>query len=104
MLQAMPPFNRWALPVVGKIRFEILHGPDTGEYAVDWDDKASIAVNADTNLTLVQVIETVAHEMCHVRQDQLGRLPEIKEEKHNAHFRRLARLVCRDLGFDVQRF
>jgi hypothetical protein len=104
LLQHVPPFERWSLPPVGNIKFEILHGPDTGEYSVDWNDRATIAVNADTNLSLAQMVETVAHEMVHLRQDQLGRLPEVRTEKHNAEFRRLARLVCRDLGFDVQRF
>ena len=103
-LQHMPPFERWDLPAVGTIRFEILRDSDAGEYFVDDRDRHHIAVNADTHITLLQMVETVAHEMVHLRQDLLGKLPEIKTEKHNQEFRRLARVVCRNLGFDVQRF
>lgn len=104
MLTAFPPFNRWPMPDPKEVKFELLADSDIAEYSVDWNDRITIAVNADSNLTLLQIVETVAHEMVHVRQDQLGRLPEVKQAKHNAEFRRLARLVCRDLGFDVQRF
>lgn len=103
-LLAFPPFNRWSLPEPNAVKFELLADADTGEYSLDENDRACIAVNGDTNLTLLQITETVAHEMVHIRQDQLGRLPDDPAKHHNAEFRRLARLVCRNLGFDVQRF
>lgn len=104
MLLAFPPFNRWDMPKPETIKFELLADADHGEYSINEKDRVCIAVNPDTHLTLLQVCESVAHEMCHVRQDAKGRLPDIEAKHHNTEFRRLARLVCRNLGFDVQRF
>lgn len=105
LLRAHPPFDRWGLPEVADIKFEILSDEDIGEYSLDHNDRHCIAVNADKHLSLHQVVETVAHEMVHLRQELIGRLPaEGGEKAHNAEFRKLARVVCRTLGFDVQRF
>lgn len=104
MLLEFPPFDRWTLPPPDEVEFELLADRDHAEYNKDDDDKISIAVNPDTHLTLQQIIESMAHEMVHVRQDQVGRLPDIAERHHNAEFRKLARLVCKTLGFDVQKF
>ena len=103
LLQQAPPFDRWGLPPPTEVKFEVLSDEDHGEYSVDWDDRHYIAINADTHLTLHQVLESVAHEMIHLRQQMLGRFPGQKDA-HNAEFRRLRRVVCRALGFDVQRF
>ena len=104
MLCVMPPFNRWGLPEPKLLKFSVLTGDDHAEYSVDFKDRPEIAVNADTHLTLAQVIESVAHEMVHLRQDALERLPDRHERQHNAEFRKMARSVCQQLGFDVQRF
>ena len=104
MLVDCPPFARWDLPPVGTLRFEVLRGTDVAEYSVDQRDRSCIAVNADMHTRLAEVIESVAHEMIHLRQDLLGRLPDTHAKQHNAEWRRMARVVCRNLGFDVQRF
>jgi hypothetical protein len=103
MLLDFAPFSRWSLPDPDGVRFELLAGEDHAEVDV-YSARPVIRVNADTNLTLVQLVEAIAHEMAHIRQHALGRLPENPGLHHNAEFRRLARLICRDLGFDVQRF
>lgn len=104
MLLAMPPFDKWGLPEPTAIRFSVLRGADCAEYSTDWKDRPEISVNMDLHIWLDQVVESVAHEMVHLRQDALERLPERHERQHNAEFRKLARVVCQSLGFDVQRF
>jgi hypothetical protein len=104
MLQHVPPFDRWNLPPVGNIKFEILRDETLGEFSLDERDRFCVGINADTHTTLAQVVETMAHELVHIRQEQLGRLPFDHAKQHNAEFRRMARHVCRALGFDVQRF
>jgi hypothetical protein len=102
LLSVLPPFDKWRLPESSLVTFQLLAGKDHAEYSVDDRDRLCIAVNPDTHITLNQLVESVAHEMVHLRQDMLDRLPA--KEPHNAEFRRWAKAVCVALGFDVQRF
>jgi hypothetical protein len=102
LLQEFAPFDKWDLPESSLVTFELLAGKDHAEYSVDDRDRMCIAVNPDTHITLAQLVESVAHEMVHLRQDMLDRLPA--KEPHNGEFRRWAKAVCKALGFDVQRF
>ena len=63
-----------------------------------------IAVNPHLTLSLLLLIENVAHEMVHLKQDMKGRRPYKATKQHNKEFFRMVRLVCRDLGLDPQRF
>lgn len=105
LLCQMPPFCRWELPKPERIRFSVTSSPDR-HANMDWDESGSvlIQVNVLTNLTLNQMAASVAHEMVHLRQHQKGRLADQHEKQHNIEFHRLARLVCRDLGFNAQEF
>ena len=67
------------------------------------DGKHYMLVNADTHITLTDHLMSVAHEMCHQRQELLGRLPKVKDS-HNAEFRRMAKQVCSAMGWDLQKF
>lgn len=105
MLSAMPPFNRWALPAAGTVRFYLVNKPATdGEYNVDDKGRHSIGINSDRCHTLIHLTRTMAHEMVHMRQELIGKRPATKDEQHNREFYRLARLVCRDLGFESEGF
>ena len=104
MLRAFHPFNRWGLPPSEKVRFYLLVDEDLAQFSLDDDGKMYIAINPDKHLTLQQAIESVAHEMVHMRQEMLERLSDNPAKHHNADFRRMAKSVCRSLGFDIQRF
>lgn len=101
-LRECSPFSRWGLPEAGVLRFEVLKTRDHAEYQPG-ERRHVIRVNDLTHLKLEQLLATTAHEMVHLRQELLGRLPATKDP-HNREFRRLAALVCRHLGFDVQTF
>lgn len=99
-LRTLPPFSRWALPPAGECNFGLLHGSDHAEYLKD--GKHWIRVNAATHITLMETLRTVAHEMCHLRQQlRNGVMPA---EPHNAEFRRLRKSVCAAMGWDLQSF
>ncbi len=100
-LRELPPFDRWALPSPDQVEFGILVGRDHAVYHNDGMHR--IAVNDLTHTTHEQVMQTVAHEMVHLHQELVGRLP-FKKDPHNADFRRWARLICKEFGWNVQTF
>lgn len=100
-LRNLPPFNRWNMPAASECTFALLIDRHHAEYCKD--GKHIIAVNPDTHITLGDLHMSVAHEMVHQRQQMLGRLPMVKDP-HNAEFRRMAKTVCAQLGFDLQKF
>jgi hypothetical protein len=100
-LRELPPFDRWCLPGPDTVEFGILIGRDHAVY--ERSGVHRIAVNDLTHTTHEQVMQTVAHEMVHLRQELLGRLP-LKKDPHNAEFRRMARAICKEFGWNVQTF
>ena len=101
-LRECHPFCKWNLPPADKLRFEILNSRDHAEYDPH-ERRHVIRVNALTHIKLEQLLSSTAHEMVHLRQELIGRLP-IGKDGHNADFRRMARQVCHHLGFNLQSF
>jgi hypothetical protein len=102
LLRALPPFKRWRLPPPEALRFTLLTDVHAhAEFAAG--RRHCISINADTHITLLQLTESVAHEMIHLRQELRGWL-SVRGDGHNAHFRRMRKQVCHALGFDVQKF
>lgn len=101
-LRECPPFRGWTLPEPHVMRFELLRSRDHAEYQPG-ERRHIIRINDLTHTTVEQLIASTAHEMCHLRQELLGRLPATKDP-HNGEFRRMARQVCHHLGFNVQDF
>jgi hypothetical protein len=104
MLRLLPPFCRWGLPEPDAIKFTICNGTHHGMYSVDEKDRINIEINPYTHITLFMLTMTIAHEMVHIRQDQLGQLPNSESKQHNKAFQRLARMVCKELGFEPTEF
>lgn len=104
LLRTLPPFNKWDLPDPKSVRFSrITDGSAMAEYCEE-DDCVEISISPEFHTTLHQVLMSMAHEMVHIRQDQLGRLPLNPAKHHNAWWRKQAKIVCARLGFDVQTF
>lgn len=101
-LRGCKPFAGWKLPEAETLKFEVLEGRDHAQYDPN-QRRHLIKVNAMTHLTLEQLFASMAHEMVHLHQDLLGRLP-CQKDPHNGDFRRWAKSVCHHLGFDVQKF
>ena len=104
MLVQFPPFNRWSLPPAGEVVFYNITDPkDHGAYNFE-KGKHRIGVNGETCADLIHVERVMAHELVHLRQELLGRRPSTKDDQHNREFYRMARLVCRNLGYQSEGF
>ena len=101
-LRGLSPFSKWDLPPAGACEFGLVRGSHHADYLKD--GKHVIRVNPDTHIRLEDLLMSVAHEMVHQRQQLVGRLPRNPDRSHNAEFRRLAKQVCAELGFDLQKF
>ena len=108
MLLEMPPFQRWGLPEPNKVKFVIVNDPQShGHYVPPEDtEKHEIAINSYSHTTLLDHIMTVAHEMGHMRQAAIGRLPDTHDQVkvHNHSWQRIARVICEALGFPAANF
>lgn len=102
LLRQLPPFSRWKLPSADEVRFELVRDPTTAADYVALT-KHRIRLHPHLHCTLEELLASVAHEMVHMRQQVLGRLP-IEGDGHNADFMRMAHQVSRALGFKVQGF
>ena len=98
-LRVTEPFKNWKLP----------HGDELG-FAVVKDKSMYADFGLENGVPIIRVSEarngftstllaTMAHEMCHLRQQQLG-----DRSHHSASFKRMAARVCRAHGFDLKTF
>lgn len=99
-LQGTRPFSSWGLPLPADIVFGFCRLPETaGLYTYLAGGRHRIKISPLKVGNTLILIETMAHEMTHVRQQMtLGR------SNHGAEFRRLAAQVCRHHGFDPKGF
>lgn len=93
------PFNGWALPESSEIKFKIIRSDmRMGEYDID---PHTIMVSSRSCHNWLSVLETVAHEICHM---QCELLDHFKHYEHDKHFKRLARQVCTAFGWKLEEF
>ena len=98
MLKAFPPFSRWGLPA--KINTESV---PYKSFRADFNPNTNtLRVSHTKVMTFHCLVEAVAHEMCHMRQDVIGRWP--MRGDHNADFQRMAKQVCKHFPFDPGNF
>ena len=99
LLRTTAPFKAWKLPRADEISFKL-----TGSKT----DKGSCHVSAGREMYLLEVsqvchhtldelLKTLAHEMCHLREFQLN---VRKDVMHGKDFNRLADNVCRVHQYD----
>lgn len=101
LLSLTLPFRRWTMPHPDVVEFRVLIVRDRHAHHRAYADGTGheIAVSTGAVRTLDGLTQAMAHEMVHIRQDQLG-----MRDKHGAGFKRLAALVCRRHGFDIAKF
>lgn len=97
-LRASRPFRSWNLPQSDDVGFAVLRSRHFADCSIE-KGVPLIRVSEARNGHSLTLLSTRAHEMCHLRQFQLG-----DSGNHNALFRRLARSVCRAHGFDLRSF
>lgn len=96
LLHETRPFNRWGLPDSDEIEYRVTRRADEmGALITTRNGRCILAVSSRWNGTLHSLLETVAHEMIHMR---LG-----YRAGHGPRFQRCARLVCKHHPFDLKR-
>lgn len=99
LLRMTPPFRGWKLPHADEVAFSVLTTDELdGDYAFE-KGRHHIRLSAAKHKTLHSVTATVAHEMCHMR-DQINSV----RSHHGGSFKRMADAVCRWHGFDRGQF
>lgn len=102
MLRGFPPFSRWKLPPAEEVGF---HVSKTNRWHAAWwidGETHNIEVSEKKHGHLRSLVESMAHEMIHVKQ-RIDKT-ETSGAEHNAQFRKLAKAVCKGLGFDPGQF
>lgn len=104
LLKLSKPFSAWKLPDADKVVFlatSIDAAGKHGSQGQHWHDGVyhHIQVNPERHHTYHAMLMTLAHEMVHVRQYELGR-----RNTHGVFFERLSAQVCRHHCFDLGQF
>ncbi len=96
MLKGLRPFNRWKLPPLEEIRFEVTNDVDSlGTYCFI-EDIHVITISRAKNGHLDTIIKTLAHEIIHMCR---GKHP-YKYLVHDAYFLKRSQAVALEFGFD----
>lgn len=110
MLRGMPPFSSWSLPEPDAVDFRTIRNKDRfGHYVGGTKDPSiqEIGVNPSKHKTLNGLLETVAHEMIHMKlavtAHRTGLHPN-STRGHGPAFQRLAKQVCSRYGWDLEAF
>lgn len=112
LLRLTPPFRAWHLPDADEVEFHAvsIKGVAQAEHYIlgnsttrlkDKTEHHVIRLNPKRHHTLQAVMMTLAHEMCHMREYELGNRVT---GCHGAKFDELAKLVCKHHGFDRGQF
>jgi len=97
LLRATPPFRGWKLPPADDLTFHVIatNSPAADHYCIE--GVHTIRISHKRHKTLRTLIETMAHEMVHMREAQMKTRADVE---HGKVFHRLADQVCRAHGFD----
>lgn len=97
-LRAFPPFEGWRLPESDDVEFRVsVRVDEFGRYTLH-EGRHTIEVSAMLVDDWQCLVETMAHEMAHLRQGRTGPV------EHNAEWQRLAKRVCRSFGWKIEGF
>jgi predicted SprT family Zn-dependent metalloprotease len=101
LLRTTPPFKRWKLPEADDVEFHVTKHRDRQADCTSYVDmRVVIRISTTFHGRVAALLETMAHEMCHIHQRRLSP----GEREHGAAFKRLAAQVCRHHGFDPKTF
>lgn len=102
-LKTTAPFNKWKLPDADDLEFHITSDTDLyGHFEVSGSKRLPIiGASALRTKTTPHLLETVAHEMTHLKRFiDAGR----RGLNHGPKFKALALSVCQAHGFDPKTF
>ena len=98
LICTLKPFNRWRMPSVEKVDFQIYENKTNfGEF----EPPNILRISKITNTTLSLLVETMAHVMLHLR---LYSINCNSWGKHDGVFRKLSKDICKQLGYEYEEF
>ena len=98
-LRTTAPFARWRLPESDEVGFVVVRDPRMfADFGME-NGIPVIRVSEAKNGFTATLLSTMAHEICHLRQEMIG-----DRSHHGAKFKRMAAQVCRAHGFDLKTF
>jgi len=101
LLRETPPFARWRLPEADEVGFVVTRDRLVkGDYGCE-NGSHVIRLSSAVIGSLGELLITMAHEMCHLRQQLVA--PK-DAAHHGTRFRQYAEAVCRVHGFDRKAF
>lgn len=101
LLRLTAPFRRWKLPHSDDMEFHAVPIAGNAQAEHYYTSHHVIRLNPARHKTLHAVVQTMAHEVCHMREYNLG---SRRKGCHGAMFHKLADLVCKHHGFDRGQF
>ena len=97
-----PPFSRWDLPHASNVRFRITNSAtEFGSYD-NPNGQHTIAISRKLVNTGQGLLCVMAHEVLHLHQRIA--CTENSRSQHNKDFRRLALIVCKQMGYETRGF
>lgn len=102
-LRQFAPFRGWRLPPADEVEFHIVADQaNRGTYCNYIGTQQHCIEVSDACVGHFDTLAgTIAHEMIHLCQKQIG---TVTRAQHNADFLRRAARVCRELGWDPKAF
>lgn len=94
------PFRRWNLPHPDELGFRVSAHRDRHAHYRNEKGVKEICVSQVHAEGLDKLTQDVGHEMVHLRLDEVGD----SRVHHGPKFQRLAAIVCRRHGWDLQSF
>ena len=104
-LKTTPPFKRWGLPSSHKIEWMITRNNGYMGRCTSYnhtDNKFTIEISLVKVTNTESLIETMAHEMIHMRQRIVNGFKS--SQGHGKDFQKMADQVCRKHGFNRDYF
>lgn len=101
-LREADPFHRWKLPDGETIEFHVIRSNRFRGWHEFDGESHKVGISDRWHSHTASIVETMAHEMIHIRQAIRG--TTTKNTQHNAEFHRIADRVCRIHGFDRKAF
>lgn len=102
-LRQLSPFKGWKLPSSDEVEFAVTKDKKhfgTHTHYIGTDEHI-IEISEENNGHFNTLATTMAHEMIHMHQRRTKR---VTKAQHNPDFKRRAKLVCKELGWDAKAF
>jgi len=102
-LRTTSPFKGWRLPHSEHVEFRVTQtAGEHGEYEMTKSGHDIISLSGATLGHTITIIATIAHEMVHMHMAHNGTID--RNDLHGEEFQRLAKIVCKNHGFDWKWF